>query len=418
MEKILVVDDDYGIIKQIEVILKNNDYQPFCFTSPLEALNSFELSDYDLIISDFYMPEMSGEELLQKIRLTDKYIPFIILTINSLEIDNAIKFLKNGADDCLLKPVVADELIFRIRKNIEEKNNKRILDAVEREKSIMELESKRMVNWKLLYAAKDIKHTEQLINLFNRTLNQAGGFVWLDILRMNTKEIDEENYKISKSLVELIIQSTVQNQVFFQNITLLSNLDSLQFNFVRYSYDDFTTKILDFVSTDFEFLKTEYNRQLFMQKSSKVINCELVVDITYIKQIIKELILNALKYSPADTPIFCTIERNATKEEYIDISVKNTPKKMEAKDFDGNDIIGIPYEYSELVFDLFYTINPFPTTYKEEEWTSGTGLYIIRKILKKHNGWIETANGVDYSREVPMPYIKFTVTLPCDLLLN
>ncbi|HOV15750.1 MAG TPA: ATP-binding protein, partial [Spirochaetota bacterium] len=61
---------------------------------------------------------------------------------------------------------------------------------------------------------------------------------------------------------------------------------------------------------------------------------------------------------------------------------------------------------------LFYTIDPFPTEFEDEEWNNGTGLYIARKILKRHNGWIKTANGVDYTKGIPEPYIKFTVTIP------
>ncbi|HOV15000.1 MAG TPA: response regulator, partial [Spirochaetota bacterium] len=202
-EKILVVDDDFGTLKLIETVLRKNDYIPCCFSSSLDALKSFEVTEYDLIISDFFMPEMNGEVFLDNVRQKDKYIPFIILTVNN-DIQNATNLLKHGADDYISKPVVKEELIFRINKNIEEKKNKKILDRIEKEKEILNLESKRMVNWKLLYASKDVKQTDQVINLFTRTLNQGGGFVWLDILKSSTEKIDDEHYKINSSLVDLI----------------------------------------------------------------------------------------------------------------------------------------------------------------------------------------------------------------------
>ena len=125
-EKILVVDDDFGTLKLIETILKKNNYNPSCFNMPLDALKSFEMSEYDLIISDFFMPEMNGDEFLKAVRKKDKYVPFMVLTVNN-DIQNATNLLRDGADDYVSKPVIKEELIFRINKNIEEKRNKKTL---------------------------------------------------------------------------------------------------------------------------------------------------------------------------------------------------------------------------------------------------------------------------------------------------
>lgn len=414
-EKILVVDDDFGTLKLIETILKKNNYNPSCFNMPLDALKSFEMSEYDLIISDFFMPEMNGDEFLKAVRKKDKYVPFMVLTVNN-DIQNATNLLRDGADDYVSKPVIKEELIFRINKNIEEKRNKKTLDRIEKEKEILSLESKRMVNWKLLYASKDVKQTDQVINLFTRTLNQGGGFVWLDILKNSLEKIDEDNYKVNSSLIDLIISSTEQSQNFFDNITFLSNLDTMELNQKSYEFYDFNKRINDVVNIDLKYLSEKYNRKFVIQQSNQNIKGYISVDTTYFEKIVKELFVNAIKYSPDGSDIILQIEKNLyfdiNNGKNIDIVLKNTPKKMNAKDLDGIDIIGIPYEYSELVFDLFYTIDPFPNEFEDEEWNNGTGLYIARKILKRQNGWIKTSNGVDYTKGTPEPYIKFVITLP------
>lgn len=414
-EKILAVDDDFTTLKIIETILKNNGFVTTCCSSPLDALKSFEVTEYDLILSDFYMPELNGDEFLKKIRSKDKYVPFVILTVND-DVKNAINLLKNGADDYINKPIVKDELIFRITKNIKEKENKKILDRIEKEKDILALESKRMVNWRHLYASKDVKQADQVINLFTRTLNQAGGFVWLDILKNSIENIDEENYKINSSLVDLIINSAEQNQIFFENITFLSNLDTMEIDFKDYTFADFFMRIFDFINSDLKYLSEKYQRKFIVQKLNQKIEGNISIDNLYFEKALKELIVNAIKYSPEKSDVIISVEKNmnlnANNGKNIDISVKNTPKRMNVKDIDGKDIVGIPYEYSELVFDLFYTIDPFPTEFEDEEWNSGTGLYIVRKIVRKHNGWCKTANGADYTKGTPEPYVKFTITIP------
>ena len=85
---------------------------------------------------------------------------------------------------------------------------------------------------------------------------------------------------------------------------------------------------------------------------------------------------------------------------------------MQAKDLEGNSITGIPYGYSELVFDLFYTIEKFPTYLDEEEWKDGFGLYVCRKLLNKQNCLLTTVNGINYTKEPAEPFVKFTITIP------
>ena len=190
----------------------------------------------------------------------------------------------------------------------------------------------------------------------------------------------------------------------------------MELNQKSYEFYDFNKRINDVVNIDLKYLSEKYNRKFVIQQSNQNIKGYISVDTTYFEKIVKELFVNAIKYSPDGSDIILQIEKNLyfdiNNGKNIDIVLKNTPKKMNAKDLDGIDIIGIPYEYSELVFDLFYTIDPFPNEFEDEEWNNGTGLYIARKILKRQNGWIKTSNGVDYTKGTPEPYIKFVITLP------
>ena len=114
-ENILIVDDEFVTVKMIEDILENANYKTATFTSVLEALESLQRNHFDLILSDYYMPEMNGEEFMQRVKEITPQIPFIILTI-STDVEKAIKLIKNGATDFITKPFKEEELIFRITK--------------------------------------------------------------------------------------------------------------------------------------------------------------------------------------------------------------------------------------------------------------------------------------------------------------
>jgi DNA-binding response OmpR family regulator len=126
--KIVLIEDDVALGGLILELLILNDFHVDWCKDGLEALTFLQKHLPDIIISDFMMPKMNGEELFLKIRKNIKYhsIPFIIITAN---VDDGVKYrqLENGVNDYILKPFKVKELIFKIRnvmnlkKNIEKK---------------------------------------------------------------------------------------------------------------------------------------------------------------------------------------------------------------------------------------------------------------------------------------------------------
>lgn len=109
MKKILVFDDDNGILEVIKIILEEKGYQ-------VKTLSSFdnaftEIGDYqpDLILIDLFMPKVSGEQIVKMIKNNTytKAIPIIILSASK---DTKEIARKSGADDFLYKPFDANEL--------------------------------------------------------------------------------------------------------------------------------------------------------------------------------------------------------------------------------------------------------------------------------------------------------------------
>jgi DNA-binding NtrC family response regulator len=120
-ERILVVDDEEIIRQSLSFILKSEGYSVEEASNGREAYEKMKEDSFDLILSDLEMPEMKGIELLEEIKkLNIKSSVIIITAFGSL--DTAIKALRNGASDYILKPVEFDELLIKIKRLFENRS--------------------------------------------------------------------------------------------------------------------------------------------------------------------------------------------------------------------------------------------------------------------------------------------------------
>jgi two-component system, OmpR family, KDP operon response regulator KdpE len=110
---VLVVDDESGILRLVDLVLANNGFRVIAADNGLEALQLAEQRRPDLIILDIKMPEMGGMEVLRRLRARTS-VPVIFLTAQT-EDDNRILGLESGADDYVVKPFNPDELSARVR---------------------------------------------------------------------------------------------------------------------------------------------------------------------------------------------------------------------------------------------------------------------------------------------------------------
>ncbi|QPQ30937.1 hybrid sensor histidine kinase/response regulator [Lysinibacillus sp. JNUCC 51] len=114
--KVLVVDDDPVNLRVIETILSIEKYNLVTVTSGSKALEKIMSQEWDLVISDVMMPNMSGYELVRTIRqqFSITELPVLLLTARSQSEDIENGFL-SGANDYVTKPVDALELRSRVK---------------------------------------------------------------------------------------------------------------------------------------------------------------------------------------------------------------------------------------------------------------------------------------------------------------
>ena len=113
MDKILIIDDDIKLIKNIEAYLKDFGYKIEAALNGVEGLQKAKSFQPDLVILDLMMPEMDGLEVCKEIR-KDNPVPILMLTARGKESD-IVAGLEVGADDYLTKPFSLRELAARIK---------------------------------------------------------------------------------------------------------------------------------------------------------------------------------------------------------------------------------------------------------------------------------------------------------------
>ena len=111
--RILLVEDDPTTSRSIELMLTHANLNVFCTDLGEDGIDLAKLYDYDLILLDLNLPDMSGHEVLRQLRLARIETPILILT-GSDDTDNKIKSFGFGADDYLTKPFHREELVARI----------------------------------------------------------------------------------------------------------------------------------------------------------------------------------------------------------------------------------------------------------------------------------------------------------------
>lgn len=111
-EKILVVDDDVNICELLRLYIERDDYQVVIANDGEQAVELFNREQPDLVLLDIMLPKMDGWQVCKEIRKTSNR-PIIMLTAKG-ELFDKILGLELGADDYIIKPFEAKEVIARI----------------------------------------------------------------------------------------------------------------------------------------------------------------------------------------------------------------------------------------------------------------------------------------------------------------
>lgn len=358
-EIILVVEDDNDVRANITEILECHNYEVKSYGSAEEALKIFEAVNPDLVISDIKMPEMDGLQLLEILQnnLSYSHIPFIFLTAKADPRDIR-KGMSFGADDYLIKPFRADELISSVRTRLEKK--KKWQNEFEKIRESFAL-------------AVPHELRTPLIPILG-----FSDLILADIENMPKPEIRE--------LVEKIKQSAIRLHERVEKFILLSSIE------IEFSNRNNLEKLKkDSVKFPVEFIKKtviEVGAKHFRKDDIKIeaepVNAELQIPEFLLTRIIYELTENACKFSKSGTPINVIINPDANGLEFSTM----------------NKGIGLTSSQIKRVglFEHFENSTQLKAG-------SGVGLFTVKKITDVFNGKMTIESK-------PADYTKVTIALP------
>ena len=131
--KILVIEDEPDIRKNLEYNLAREGFSVIGAASISEAESNLSMQTFNLILLDLMLPDGSGLDLCKKIKADSKTesIPVIILTAKDDEVDKVVGF-EIGADDYVTKPFSVRELILRVKAVLKRGTEKKDILEVER----------------------------------------------------------------------------------------------------------------------------------------------------------------------------------------------------------------------------------------------------------------------------------------------
>ena len=203
---ILVVDDNPVNIAIVEKILSHDGYRNVhSTTNPLEVTNLYLQNDYDLILLDVHMPEISGIEVMERLNLEcpDDYLPILILTADhSHETRN--QCLAGGAKDFIGKPFDKTEVLLRVRNILEV----RLLHKAVLRQNLV-LEDKVRERTQQLYEAQ-----VKLIQCLGKAAEYRDNETGMHVVRMSKScAILAKQMGLSKEECEMILQASPMHDI-------------------------------------------------------------------------------------------------------------------------------------------------------------------------------------------------------------
>jgi two-component system sensor histidine kinase/response regulator len=354
--KILYVDDEMDNLQVLRSAFKN-DFQVSIFCSPHEALKEFSSNDYEILIADQRMPEMTGVEFLEQAHRI-KPDPVRILLTGYSQLDAVVNAINRGKIFYYCtKPWKKDELQMVLVKAIEHysiiQSNQSLIDNLS--KSIRELET-------FLYrASHDLRAPiSTQLGLLNLLRSEVTGNASIYI-----SKIEEMIKRLENTLEKISQLSTSGYDYLHQNF--LGNFEVV----VDSCLDKFQAEILEH---DIQIVKDIQDSEGFL------------LDYTSLSIVVSNLIENSIHFCRAEQPRQINIQSRIEPDQSVmTVTVEDNG-------------LGIPANEHHLVFEPFFRGS-------HAKNGNGLGLYIVKKLCDLLHAGIQLESTVGNGT-------RFTLTIP------
>ncbi|MDM9385803.1 ATP-binding protein [Chlorogloeopsis sp. ULAP01] len=356
--RILLVDDNADMRDYLQRLLLER-WQVTAVANGADALNAIAQQLPDLVLTDVMMPEVDGFQLLNALRADPKTkgMPIILLSARAGE-EAAIEGLQAGADDYLIKPFSAQELIARVDSHLQIMRLRQEISS-----NCLKDEFLATVTHELHAPLAAILGWTRLLS--SKTLDETTVLRALDTI--------ERNAKNQAKLIEDLLDIS----------TILSGKVCLAYQPVNLT--DIIEEVINTTSTNAQAKRINIIKTLHITSTHGEI-CVLG-DFLRLQQVVTKLLDNAIKFTPIEGSIKVRLDAD---DSWCSILISDTG-------------IGIGADFLPRVFDRF-TQAEVPS--RHSPGGLGLGLAIALQLVQLHGGTIEAASdGIGRGA-------KFTVKLP------
>lgn len=222
MSKILIVEDEAQIARFIELELKHEGYKVEIAGDGRTGFEKALTGEYDLMILDIMLPELSGMEVCRRVRQEGSELPIIMLTAKD-DVMDKVAGLDKGADDYMTKPFAIEELLARIRVALKKHEKMKIItndnkakDTLERGILKMDLQSRSVT-----YGEDEITLTKKEYELLKYLLENKNIALSREKMLMRVWEYD---YIGDTNVVDVYVRYLRQKIDQKYNVQLISTV--------------------------------------------------------------------------------------------------------------------------------------------------------------------------------------------------
>ncbi|WP_111708111.1 hybrid sensor histidine kinase/response regulator [Lutibacter citreus] len=358
---ILIVDDNANNLKLIANVLMGSNYDFRMAKSGKSALSILEKTKPDLILLDIQMPEMDGYETCKKIKenTENSKIPVIFLTANT-DSKSVTKAFKVGGVDFITKPFNSEELLVRISTHIKLKSQS---EELEREN-----------------ATKDKFFSIISHDLKNPIANIIG---FSNILKDNFDDFDSEKVKV---FIKYINESSKFSLEILENLMSWARIKSghlksekINFNLSNLLNRNIEGHVPQALAKEIKF-KADFEENMLIRADEKMIST-----------VVRNLISNAVKFTPNGGGIFITSkEVVVNNKKFIETEIQDTG-------------IGMTLEELNKIFKIE---SNFISKGTNNERGTGLGLILCKEFITENDGDIRVESKPNIGS-------KFTFNLEC-----
>lgn len=407
---LLIIEADPVQQALLERILLTLPYSLSLAASSEDALAAFTKVNHDLVLLDVSIPgKQTGHDILQSLMATAKP-PIVLLLIAESDVRVVIDTMRLGAFDFILKPVQPTD----VQHALERAHNKAVTDALRQQSELeraqrveQQLATRRITDQLIRRQAN--KLSKALFSNIHTSFTQGRGVgsltTLVSMLAGSPLTADGQNYLISKDILEMIFdnQKAVSDMIeIFGELHLLVSQDFALFDVTLGEFH----KIIHDILYELQPMAALRGHQLLLNELPPAhAGVRLKLNWEFMRKAVRELLLNAMKFSPENSTVTVLVEHLHTR---VLITVLNLPLRME-----NGEVTGIPEDYRKIVFEPFFRI----TRVVHEQYRTleyGLGLTFVDKVVQMHRGNITCTTVHDYSAGdgISEELVAFEIELP------